>query len=305
MATIITGVVLHETEWTPLPNVTVYAYSTNGYTEGSDTTDSNGRFLISDLTDREWLAKLPANQAGRVLLVPTDVTPPAHALTLGQTPDDHHSQAHLSAHHTGGDDALSLELLAGTIVGAGHGDQTGEALAIHAPTDLVGGNWKVPYSDGSGNVQELALGADGLVLVSAGAAAAPVFEAIYITHVAEFPALSEDLATGVMGGRPGKCVGESGEHGTFTAIRAKAVAGTAGTGTTTILIEADDNPAFSSAVTLYTLALNTSTEVDDTVLDTAWAAGDIWVRARCTAVGATAPKDVNVFMYWKERAEAF
>jgi hypothetical protein len=128
---------------------------------------------------------------------------------------------------------------------------------------------------------------------------------LFVSHIAEFPALGESLATGVMGGRPGKCVGESGEHGTFTALRGKVVAGTAGTGTTTILIEADDNPAFSSPKVLYTLALNTGTEVDDTGLDNPWAAGDIWVRARCTAVGATAPKDVNVFFYFKERAEAF
>jgi hypothetical protein len=166
-------------------------------------------------------------------------------------------------------------------------------------------NWKVLYTDGSGDEQELALGADAKVLVAAGVGAAPVFEDIYTTHIAQFPALAEDLATGVMGARPGLNVGESGEHGAFTAIRAKAIAGTAGTGTTTILIEADDNPAFSSPTVLFTLALNTSTEVDDTVLDNAWASGDIFVRARCTAVGATAPKDVNVEFYFKERAENF
>lgn len=129
----------------------------------------------------------------------------------------------------------------------------------------------------------------------------------YMTHIAEFPALAEDLATGVMGGRPGKNVGEVGEHGAFTAIRGKAVCDPSnpGTGTNTILIEVDDNPAFSSPTVLYTLALNTSSEFDATVLDNAWAAGDIWVRARCTAVGGTPPKDVNVFFYFKERAENF
>ncbi len=39
----------------------------------------------------------------------------------------------------------------------------------------LGGNWKVPYSDGSGNMQELALGADGAFLRTNGAAAAPSF----------------------------------------------------------------------------------------------------------------------------------
>lgn len=127
----------------------------------------------------------------------------------------------------------------------------------------------------------------------------------YTTHIIQFPAHAEDLATGVMGARPGTPVGESSEHGTFTAIRAKAIAGTVGVGTTTILIEADDNPAFSSATVLFTLPLNALTEVDDTVLDNAWAAGDIFVRARCSAVGGTAPKDVNVLFYFKERVEEF
>ncbi len=176
----------------------------------------------------------------------------------------------------------------------------------HGPAQHTEGTaWRALYLNGSGDETELPLGADGTVLASAGAAAAPVFEAIYTTHVISFPAHAEDLATGVLGVRPGFPVGESGEHGTFTAIRAKAVAGTAGTGTNTILIEADDNPAFTSAVTLFTLPLDTSTEVDDTVLDTAWAAGDIWVRARCTAVGGTAPQDVAAFFYFKEQAENF
>lgn len=130
-----------------------------------------------------------------------------------------------------------------------------------------------------------------------------IFE--YTTHILQFPAHAEDLATGVMGARPGTPAGESGEHGAFTAIRAKAIAGTAGTGTNTILVEADNNPAFSTPTVLFTLALNTSTEVDDTALDNAWASGDIFVRARCTAVGATAPKDVNVLFYFKEQAQNF
>lgn len=45
-----------------------------------------------------------------------------------------------------------------------------------ALTQFVGnGNWKVWYSDGSGDVQELALGADGTFLKSNGAAVAPTF----------------------------------------------------------------------------------------------------------------------------------
>lgn len=101
---------------------------------------------------------------------------------------------------------------------------------------------------------------------------------------------------------PQLCAGEPGEHGVFTAIRAKASAGTAGSGTNTILIEADDNPAFSSATTLFTLALNAATEVDDTSLDNPWAAGDNWIRARCSAVG-TAPQNVVVEFFFEQRVQ--
>ena len=150
----------------------------------------------------------------------------------------------------------------------------------------------------------LAVGADGTTLQSDGTD--PSWAEIYVSHQIVFSALNEDLTAIVIDGfSQGVCVGESGEHGTFTGIRGKATAETAGTGTTTIVIEADNTPAFSSAVTLFTLALNTSTEVDDTTLDNTWATGDIWVRARCTAVGATAPKDVRCFFTYKQRAENY
>lgn len=121
-----------------------------------------------------------------------------------------------------------------------------------------------------------------------------------ISHIIPFVGSAEDAAVETLLPRPGLCVGESGEHGTFAALRGKAVCGTAGTGTNTILIEADDNPAFSTAVTLFTLNLGTSTEVDDTTLDTAWASGDIFVRCRMTAVGATAPKNLIVEFFFSE-----
>ncbi len=47
---------------------------------------------------------------------------------------------------------------------------------ITSTADHSGGNWKVIYSDGSGEWQELAMGASGTVLTSHGANIAPVFE---------------------------------------------------------------------------------------------------------------------------------
>lgn len=60
-------------------------------------------------------------------------------------------------------------------------DGTDVQLAVtlaHGPSDHTSfANWKVIYTDGSGDQQELALGADGTVLTSTGAAGAPAFEA--------------------------------------------------------------------------------------------------------------------------------
>lgn len=51
-------------------------------------------------------------------------------------------------------------------------------VRAHGPSDHTEfANWKVIYTDGSGDQQELALGADGEVLTSTGASSAPAFEA--------------------------------------------------------------------------------------------------------------------------------
>ena len=205
---------------------------------------------------------------------------------------------------SGGAGIPSMRAIADADVPSTHAGSAHHAEAHGIAAHTAHATWKVLYTDGSGDEQELALGADGKVLVATGTAAAPTFEEIFTTHIAHFHPITAELASGALW--PNRiCVGESGEHGTFTAIRAKATAGTAGAGTNTILIEADDNPAFSSATVLFTLALNTSTEVDDTVLDNAWASGDIFLRARCSEVDATGPEEVVVEVFFKERAEAF
>lgn len=243
----------------------------------------------------------------------------AHTALSGVSADQHHTESHAARHAENAADELLVEGLGtaetdtdlvlkpdgtgGVAFGEGGGGISAHALldggTAHSDTaadtvsrgSLVVGN-STPAWD------ELVLGATGTIPASDGTDLA--YKTPEILHIITFTGLAEDLASGVLMPRPGVCVGESGEHGTYTGIRGKAIAGTAGTGTNTILIEADDNPAFSSAVTLFTLALNTSTEVDDTTLDTAWASGDIFVRARCTAVGATPPKDVTVFFYYQE-----
>lgn len=99
----------------------------------------------------------------------------------------------------------------------------------------------------------------------------------------------------------GICVGESGEHGLYRAVRGKVHCKTAGTGTNTIVIEVDDSPTFPSPVTIFTINLGTSTEADSTALQNRWLEGDNFVRARCTAVGATAPQEVVAELFFHQK----
>ena len=122
----------------------------------------------------------------------------------------------------------------------------------------------------------------------------------WISHALVFatPAVALTAVTLSFLPTTGLCVGEAGEHGAFKAIRAKAVAGTAGTGVNTILIESDDNPAFSSATELFSILLGTSTEADDATPSNSWPVGENFVRARCSAVGGTAPLEVTVQFFY-------
>jgi len=139
--------------------------------------------------------------------------------------------------------------------------------------------------------------ADGLIATHAADGDA---HAAYITHCMQF-SLSGTLTASVLPPY-GLCVGESGEHGTFTAARGKAICSNAGgAGDCDIVIEAHDDEAFGAGtVTLYTIALDQAQEADDATLDNAWAAGDIHIRARCTGIQAIPPENVRVQFFWKE-----
>lgn len=68
---------------------------------------------------------------------------------------------------------------AGTVLKSGGPDATANppTFGTITATDIDGGTWKVLYTDGSGNVTELALSATaGTVLTSNGAAIAPSFQ---------------------------------------------------------------------------------------------------------------------------------
>lgn len=89
MSTAIQGVVVNPRGGIPVSGVTVAGYSTDGYTEGSSTTDSNGWFSLSGLSNKNWLAKITSAppDVGILLILPTNV----EHIDLGSvTADQHH-----------------------------------------------------------------------------------------------------------------------------------------------------------------------------------------------------------------------
>jgi hypothetical protein len=83
--------------------------------------------------------------------------------------------------------------------------------AITSTSDHTAGNWKVFYSNGSGAVTELALGASGKVLQSNGASAAPTWEtAGGGSGDVVGPASSVDNSIAIFDGTTGKLVQDSG-----------------------------------------------------------------------------------------------
>jgi hypothetical protein len=83
--------------------------------------------------------------------------------------------------------------------------------AITSTSDHTAGNWKVFYSNGSGAVTELALGASGKVLQSNGASAAPTWETAGSgSGDVVGPASSVDNSIAIFDGTTGKLIQDSG-----------------------------------------------------------------------------------------------
>ena len=76
--------------WLPIGGVAVTAFATTGQSEGSDTTDSNGHFRITGLTNRNWLVKATGQPPdfGVFILVPVTLI---HSDLQTVTEDQHHA----------------------------------------------------------------------------------------------------------------------------------------------------------------------------------------------------------------------
>ncbi len=94
MSTALEGLVLNPHGFIAVYNATVVAVATDGTVEGSTTTNSQGYFSLSGLSEKKWLAKVTSVPEGKeaaahaVLLLPNSV---AHTDLSSVTADLHHA----------------------------------------------------------------------------------------------------------------------------------------------------------------------------------------------------------------------
>ncbi len=90
MSTAVEGIYMNPRGWLPIGGVAVTAFATTGQSEGSDTTDSNGHFRITGLTNRNWLVKATGQPPdfGVFILVPVTLL---HGDLQTVTEDQHHA----------------------------------------------------------------------------------------------------------------------------------------------------------------------------------------------------------------------
>lgn len=94
MSTALQGLVLNPHGYLPANGATVRAVSTDGLVEGSTTTDANGHFSLTGLTNRNWLARVTSAPVGGesaahiILLLPNSVD---HEDLSSITADQHHA----------------------------------------------------------------------------------------------------------------------------------------------------------------------------------------------------------------------
>lgn len=131
----------------------------------STPTDAGFAAMRCDASNAYLIASRSGTGTSLPLLIQTGNTPTT-AITIGTD-----QSIQLAATPTVGGVAVSLS-------NHTHGQLHDRSHAMTGTSDHTAGNWKAFYSDGSGQVQEVALGASGTVLKSNGAAAAPTFASV-------------------------------------------------------------------------------------------------------------------------------
>jgi hypothetical protein len=139
--------------------ISAFAVAAKGVTNG-DSHDHNGgdgaQIAYSSLSGLPTLGTAAATAS-------TDYAPAAKGVTNGDSHD-----------HNGGDGAqIAYSSLSGT---PDLSSLHARSHAVTSTSDHTAGNWKVFYSNGSGQVTELALGASGTYLKANGVSSAPTFE---------------------------------------------------------------------------------------------------------------------------------
>ena len=136
------------------------------------------------------------------------------------------------------------------------------------------------------------MGAAGTVLAFAGVAAAPVVKTPKVGKSFLFESAAEALAADDLIPQNAIRIQASGKHGTIVLGTAYVRCEVAGTGTNTILIETSTTLT-GTRTTRGTINLSTNREADSG--DMAFEVSDgMYIWARCSAVGATAPQKVSV-----------
>lgn len=144
--------------WLPVAGVWVRPYCpVDGSYESGHFTDSRGYFRKSGLPDKVWVARIFVSQDhpdAIAITIPQDhpyTHPHSFLYPIGR--DDHHPEDHYWEHHTEGRQALSLDLIAGTL----------HETALRDIADIKG---DLIVALGDSTVTRLPVGADGQFLVA-------------------------------------------------------------------------------------------------------------------------------------------
>ena len=168
-----------------------------------------------------------------------------------------------------------------------------EAHGIAAHTAHA--NWKALYTDGSGDEQELSLGAANTVYRSAGASSAPTFDYVYheLTLTIENPSASDNVI-----------MRQFTQAVTITAIQAAVLGGTSvtidpehGSTTTTATKLLSAAESVASASTTGEHIGGTGTAMAASFNDATLAAGD-FLRLKTTAISGS-PTQLSVTIKWR------
>lgn len=167
------------------------------------------------------------------------------------------------------------------------------------------GTWKVVYTDGSGNQQELSLGGVGRLLRSAGASSPPTMSTIYSVHTYVFTPDAALGATVTAGDQQGLILhsGLSTETANRLYIDAETAPGASGLPITIQFGDTNDLDTVASWTTIATLTLSSEKSAVTTSMSEASIPANRLIRMNVGTIVGT-PKDVSISLVVKRPVSA-